>query len=228
MKMKINEFIINAYNQLSRIKSNLAILHKFLVFIIPFLTIAYYFVFVSSILPSNAAAKYTILTIAYFFPPLGKESIIPLMLSSAPEKSIRILFFSFSYSSWPPISPWIVGSTIVILDVISSAIIAYNWWFAEFIINHISILQRGYKWLQERAKKLKKARWLDMALLLFMIIPFQGTGGISTTIVARLLGLPARKTVAIVMAGSTITTSLWILWWLGFLSFIKAIFFISI
>jgi len=211
MKMKINEFIINAYNQLSRIKSNLAILHKFLVFIIPFLTIAYYFVFVSSILPPNAAAKYTGLVAAYFFPPAGKESVIPLMLSN---------------QLGPPISPWIVGSTIVILDVISSAIIAYNWWFAEFIINHISILQRGYKWLQERAKKFKKARWLDMALLLFMI--FQGTGGISTTIVARLLGLPARKTVAIVMAGSTITTSLWILWWLGFLSFIKAIFFISI
>ena len=213
MKMKINEFIINAYNQLSRIKSNLAILHKFLIIIIPFLTIAYYFVFVSSILPPNAAAKYTGLVIAYFFPPAGKESVIPLMLSN---------------QLGPPISPWIVGSTIIILDVISSAIIAYNWWFAEFIINHISILQRGYKWLQERAKKFKKARWLDMALLLFMIIPFQGTGGISTTIVARLLGLPARKTVAIVMAGSTITTSLWILWWLGFLSFIKAIFFISI
>ena len=213
MKMRINEFISNAYNQLSRIKSNLAILHKFLILIIPFLTIAYYFVFVSSILPPNAAAKYTGLVIAYFFPPAGKESVIPLMLSN---------------QLGPPISPWIVGSTIIILDVISSAIIAYNWWFAEFIINHISILQRGYKWLQERAKKFKKARWLDMALLLFMIIPFQGTGGISTTIVARLLGLPARKTVAIVMAGSTITTSLWILWWLGFLSFIKAIFFISI
>ena len=226
MKMRINEFIINAYNQLSRIKSNLAILHKFLILIIPFLTIAYYFVFVSSILPSNAAAKYTILTIAYFFPPLGKESIIPLMLSSAPEKSIRILFFSFSYSSWPPISPWIAGSTIVILDVISSAIIAYNWWFAELIISHINVLQRGYKRLHEKAEKFKKTRWLDLALLFFMIIPFQGTGGISTTIVAKLLGLPARKTVAIVMAGSIITTSIWILSWLGFFGFLKAILFI--
>ncbi len=213
MKIKINEFIVNAFNQLNRIKNNLAILHKFLIFVIPFLTVAYYFIFVSSILPSNAVAKYTGLVVAYFFPPAGKESVIPLMLSN---------------QLGPPISPWIVGSTIVILDVISSAIIAYNWWFAELIINHISILQRGYKWLHERAKKFKKARWLDMALLLFMIIPFQGTGGISTTIIARLLGLRAKKTVAIVMAGSTITTSLWILWWLGFLSFIKAIFFISI
>jgi len=61
-----------------------------------------------------------------------------------------------------------------------------------------------------------------------MIIPFQGTGGISTTIIARLLGLSARKSVAIVMIGSTITTSIWILSWLGFFSFLKAIVFILI
>ncbi len=213
MKIKINEFIVNSYNQLSKIKSNLAILYKFLIFITPFLTVAYYFIFIFSILPSNAATKYTALVLAYFFPPAGKESVIPLMLSS---------------QIGPPISPWIVGSTIVILDVISSAIIAYNWWFAEFIIKHIGILQRGYTWLQERAKKFKKAKWLDLALLLFMIIPFQGTGGISTTIVARFLGLSARKSVAIVMIGSTITTSIWILSWLGFFSFLKAIVFILI
>jgi len=213
MKIKINEFIVNSYNQLSRIKSNLAILYKFLIFITPFLTVAYYFIFIFSILPSNATTKYTALVLAYFFPPAGKESVIPLMLSS---------------QVGPPISPWIAGSTIVILDVISSAIIAYNWWFAELIINHIGILQRGYTGLQERAKKFKKAKWLDLALLLFMIIPFQGTGGISTTIVARLLGLSARKSVTIVMIGSTITTSIWILSWLGFFSFLKAIVFIPI
>jgi len=221
MKIKINEFISNAYNQLSKIRSNLAIFYKFLIFITPFITILYYFIFIANILPPNAVAKYIVLTIAYLFPPLGKESIIPLMLSSAPEKSIRILFFSFSYSSWPPISPWIVGSTIVILDVISSSIIAYNWWFAEMIINHIGILKRGYAWLHGRAEKFKKAKWLDLALLLFMIIPFQGTGGVSTTIIARLLGLQARKTVLIVTAGSIITTSIWILSWLGFFNLVK-------
>jgi len=213
MRIKINEFIVNAYNQLSKIKTNLAILHKFLLFITPFLTIAYYFIFISSVLPPNAVAKYTGLVIAYFFPPAGKESVIPLMLSN---------------QLGPPISPWIVGSTIVILDVISSAIIAYNWWFAELIINHIGLLKKGYAWLHRKAEKFKKAKWLDAALLLFMIIPFQGTGGISTTIISRLLGLSAKKTVAIVFAGSTITTSLWILSWLGFLNFLKGIFFIFI
>ena len=220
MKIKVNEIIINFYNQFSQIKNNLAVLYRLLLLITPFLTIAFYFIFIFSILPPNAVPKYSILTLAYFFPPLGKESIIPLMLSSAPHKTVKILSFSFSYSSWPPISPWIVGSTIVVLDVISSAIIAYNWWFAEVIIKNISVLQRGYNWLQKRAENFKKAKWLDMALLLFMLIPFQGTGGVSTTIIARLLGLSAHKTVAIVMLGSVITTSIWILSWLGFFSFL--------
>jgi len=203
--MKINELINNIYSQILKIRSNLAIFYKFLLFIVPFLTIAYYFIFISSILPSNVAAKYSALIIAYFIPPAGKESIIPIMLSD---------------KIGPPISPWITGSTIVILDVISCAIIAYNWWFAEFIINRIGILKRGYRILQKKAEKFRKRRWLTFALLLFMIIPFQGTGGISTTIVSKLLGLSANRTIAIVFAGSTITTSLWILWWLGFLNFL--------
>lgn len=209
--MKINELITNAYSILNKIKSNLAILHKFLLFITPFLTIAYYFIFISSILPAEASAKYSALVIAYFFPPAGKESIIPLMLSN---------------QLGPPISPWIAGSTIVILDIISSAIIAYNWWFAELIINHIGIIKRGYVWLHKRAEKFKKMKWINVGLLLFMIIPFQGTGGISTTIISRLLGLSAKRTVAIVFAGSIITTGIWILWWMGFLNFLKGIFFI--
>lgn len=203
--MKINELINNVYDQILKVKSNLAIFYKFLLFIVPFLTIAYYFIFISSILPANVAAKYSTLTIAYFVPPAGKESIIPLMLSD---------------KIGPPISPWIAGSTIVMLDIISCAIIAYNWWFAEFIINKIDILKRGYKILQRRAEKFRKRKWLTFALLLFMIIPFQGTGGISTTIVSRLLGLSANRTIAIVFIGSAITTSLWILWWLGFLNFL--------
>ncbi len=203
--MKINELINNVYDQILKVKSNLAIFYKFLLFIVPFLTIAYYFIFISSILPANVAAKYSALTIAYFVPPAGKESIIPLMLSD---------------KIGPPISPWITGSTIVMLDIISCAIIAYNWWFAEFIINKIDILKRGYKILQRRAEKFRKRKWLTFALLLFMIIPFQGTGGISTTIVSRLLGLSANRTIAIVFIGSAITTSLWILWWLGFLNFL--------
>jgi len=208
--MKIQKIINEAYEQIYKIRHNLAYLYKFLIFITPFLTVAFYFAFIFDYLPPDAAAKYGALTLAYFFPPAGKESVIPLMLT---ENSLG-----------PALPAWVVGSTIVIMDAISSAIIAYNWWFAELIIFHIPFLDRGYRRLQRKAEKFKKKKLLTVSLLLFMIIPFQGTGGISTTIIARLLGVKARKTVFIVIAGSIITTSIWILWWLGFLNFLRSIF----
>ena len=132
--MKIQKIINDAYDQIYRIRTNLAYLYKFLTFVTPFLTIAFYFVFVLDYLPSSLAGKYGVFVIAYLFPPAGKESIIPAMLASG-------------------IPSWVVWSTIIIMDVISASIIAYNWWFAELIITHIPFLDRGYAWLQKKAKK---------------------------------------------------------------------------
>lgn len=209
--MRIADFIKGSIEQIQKVRTNLSYMYKFIVLVTPFLTIAYYFYLISNILSAEEASKYTALTLAYFFPPAGKETIIPLMLSD---------------KLGPPLSPWIVGSTIVIIDIISSAIIAYNWWFAELIIKHIPYLDRGYEFLQKKAEKFRRKKWLTVSLLLFMIIPFQGTGGISTTILSRLLGVKARKTVFIVALGSSITTATWILWWLGFFNFVKGMFFI--
>ncbi len=204
--MRIQKLIADAYEQVHRIWHNLGYLYKFLVFVTPFLTIAFYFAFVFDYLPSDAAGKYGGLVLAYFFPPAGKESVIPLMLT---ENSLG-----------PVLPAWVVVSTIILIDVLSSAILSYSWWFAEIIIHHVPLLDRGYNALQRKAEKYRKKKLLTVSLLLFMIIPFQGTGGISTTIVARLLGVRARKTVMIVFAGSTITTTLWTMWWLGFFKFL--------
>jgi len=199
--MKIQKIINDAYEQVYRIRTNLAYLYKFIKFITPFLTIAFYFIFVINYLPSNIAGKYGALVIAYFFPPAGKESVIPLMLGS-------------------DIPAWIVWGTIIIMDVISASIIAYNWWFVEFAIKRIPVLERGYAWLQRKAEKFRKKKLLTLSLLIFMIVPFQGTGGISTPILSRFLGVEAKKTILIVLTGSIITTTLWILWWERFLSFL--------
>ena len=204
IQMKFPKLVRDAYDQFQMIKNNLAVFYKFLIFVTPFLTIAYYFIFVLDYLPGDVAGKYGALTVAYFFPPAGKESIIPAMLTSG-------------------VPPWIVWSTMIIMDVISASIIAYNWWFPELIITHVPFLDRGYAWLQRRAEKFKKRKLLTLSLVLFMIIPLQGSGGISTPILARLLGVKAKKTVMIVSIGSTITTTLFILWWMGLLNFLKVI-----
>jgi uncharacterized membrane protein len=202
--MKLPKLLHDAYEQFQNIKNNLGILYKVLIFITPFLTIAYYFIFVFNYLPSDSVGKYGGLTLAYFIPPAGKESIILAMLSDN------------KLGASLPVS--IVWSTIIIMDLISAIIVAYNWWFPEMIIKRISLLRRGYDWLQRKAEKFKKKKLLTLSLIVFMIIPFQGSGGISTPILARLLGVKAKKTVMIVFVGSTITTTLFTLSWLGFLN----------
>jgi uncharacterized membrane protein len=204
--MKIQKLITEAYDQIHRIWHNLGYLYKFLIFIAPFLTIIFYFAFIFDYLPSDSSGKYGGLVLAYFFPPAGKESVIPLMLT---ENSLG-----------PALPAWIAVSTIILIDALSSTVLSYSWWFAEIIIKHIPLLDRGYNALQKKAEKYKKKRLLTISLLLFMMIPFQGTGGISTTIVARLLGVKAKKTVMIVIIGSAITTILWTMWWLGFFAFL--------
>jgi uncharacterized membrane protein len=205
--MKVPKIISDLVHQFQEIRNNLASLYKFLLFIAPFLTIAYYFVFVLEYLPNNLSGKYGGLVTAYFFPPAGKETIIPLMLTSN--------------SLGPSIPAWVVGSTLIIMDVISSFIIAYNWWFAELIIKHVPLINRGYFWLQKKSEKFRKKGWLTMSLVVFMIIPFQGTGGINTSILARLLGVKAKKTVLICFIGSSVTTTLWILWWFEFFNIVQ-------
>ena len=219
--MRIPRLVTEAYEQTHRVWHNLGYLYKFLVFITPWLTVALYFALVLDYLPSADAQKYGVSAIAYLFPPFGKESIIPYMLSSGEGLSLP------GWLSWadggvvgPALPAWTVWSMIVIMDVICSVILAYSWWFAEFIIVRISLLDRAYKALQRRADKFQEKRLLTFSLLIFMMIPFQGTGGISTTIVARLLGVSAKKTITIVFVGSLITTTVWILWWLGFLNFL--------
>ena len=200
--MRIPRAISEILIQFQDIRHNLLTMYKFLIFIVPFLTIAYYFIFVFDYLPTSLTGKYGGLVLAYFVPPAGKESIIPLMLT---ENTLG--------SSIPA---WIVASTIVIMDVICSIIIAYNWWFVEFIFRHIPFLNKGYVWLQKKSEKYRKRGWITISLIIFMIIPFQGTGGINTPILARLLGIKAKKTVFICFIGSSVTTLLWIFWWFGF------------
>jgi uncharacterized membrane protein len=142
------------------------------------------------------------------------------MLSSEDTLSLPSWLSGLGSGVGPALPAWVTWSMIVVMDVISAAILAYSWWFAEFIIIRIRLLNRAYRVLQRKAEKYRQKRLLTISLLIFMMIPFQGTGGISTTIIARLLGVSAKKTILIVFLGSLITTTVWIMWWLGFFEFL--------
>jgi len=164
--------------------------------------------------------SYSALTATYFIPPAGKETIIPIGLKAG-----------------LPASLW--GLSIWVYDILACVVILTNWWIIELLINHIPAFPfigirrkkpRVYKkkvslklWYENLHKKTREieakkyGKILPFALWIFMFVPFQGTGAISTTIIGTWLGLRYRKLFLIVAIGSFISTIFMILAYYVFL-----------
>lgn len=155
------------------------------------------------VIPIGASAAYVIwvhladltaggrllpLLTAYVVPPFGKESIIPLALALG----VSPVFFVFS---------------IILIDFLVALFLAWN-----FHLTHRIPL---VGWYLKRAELhgeriLATKTWvkrLSLAgLLIFMVIPLQGTGALTTSIIGRVLGLGAYRVLAVVLVGSTISS----------------------
>jgi len=194
---------------------------------------AIYFYSAYITLTPDQQSWFSVLTAAYFIPPFGKETIIPLGLWGG---SIDFFGKIISGSSLPAI---ILGVSIWVYDLLVCVLILTNWWVIELLINHIPAFPfigirkekpRFYKkkvslklWYEKLHKKTqeieakKYGKILPVTLWVFMFIPFQGTGAMSTTIIGTWLGLRYRETLLIVAIGSFISTIFMILVYHGFL-----------
>jgi uncharacterized membrane protein len=126
------------------------------------------------------------LMLAYIFPPAGKESVIPL--------GIAVGF------PW-----WLMAFTIILMDLLTGLFMALNFdvalkipglgrWIRKFIANGEQFFSRR-PWLE---------RFYFAGVVMFVMFPLQGSGGIGATLVGRMIGLsPARVLMAIAI-GTTI------------------------
>ena len=190
-----------------------------------------FFVFiVSKILTSEEWNWYWKLSILYFIPPAGKETIIPAGLGLVSQFGLGV-----------PLPPLLWGFSIWLYDVLACLGIITNWWLLELIISIIPAfpfvgirfkqkpriyktkisLKSWYDGLHKKTKEIEAKKYgklLPFALFVFMFIPFQGTGAMSTTVIGTWLGLRRRETIIIVAFGSFISTLLIILIFQGFLN----------
>ncbi|WP_292365155.1 MULTISPECIES: small multi-drug export protein [unclassified Methanoculleus] len=121
---------------------------------------------------------------AYFVPPAGKESIIPIAIVMG--------------YPW-----WLVTLAIVLLDVAVSLFVVWNFDLALKIPLIGRLLESGMAagrnytdtrpWLR---------RFSTIGLVFFVFFPLQGTGAMNGAIVGRLLGLEKARVFACVCAGS--------------------------
>jgi uncharacterized membrane protein len=126
------------------------------------------------------------LMLAYYVPPSGKESLIPLGIAVG-------------------IPWWMMALTLAYLDVITSLFMVWNLdrverfpylgpWITRTLVSGREFMER-HPWL---------ARWRIPGVAVFVMLPLQGTGGVGATIVGVMAGLSPAEILLAVGIGSTV------------------------
>jgi len=148
------------------------------------------------------------LMIAYLAPPFGKETIIPAALLGGETVTNLIastthLPADLAIGGYPL---WTVVVGIVALDLIVSFFISFNF----DLLLKIPLIGPWFRWIMRNADKiLRKKKWIEdlssAGLLIFMYIPLQGSGAMTTSIIARILNYHPAHTVGLVTIGSLLS-----------------------
>jgi uncharacterized membrane protein len=126
------------------------------------------------------------LLIAYILPPAGKESVIPIGIALGVP--------------W-----WIMALSIALMDVLSGIFVALNFdialkipgvggWIRKFVAGGEEFFRKR-PWLE---------RFYFLGVVLFVMFPLQGSGGIGATLVGRMMGLSPGKVLVAIAIGSLI------------------------
>jgi uncharacterized membrane protein len=147
--------------------------------IIPLVLGVYYL-----ILPYGDFLLFTGLSAAYFIPPAGKESIIPIAILAG--------------QPW-----WLIVILLVALDAAVALFIVWNFDLAMKVPFIGGLLERGLAMMNTYSREHPGLRNVStIGLFLFVFFPFQGTGAMNGSILGRLLGIDPRRVFACVMTGS--------------------------
>jgi uncharacterized membrane protein len=153
---------------------------------IPFVIPAIIFAILYLVLSNSRFLQMGGMALSYLFPPLGKESIIPIGIG-----------YGFTI-------PQMAG-LIFMVDVVCAMFISWNLPLAKKIpgIGHILrwVERKGSETL-EKNPRLRKVSWIG--LVLWVMVPFQGSGGITASVLGRAIGMRASHVISAVGLGAII------------------------
>jgi uncharacterized membrane protein len=152
---------------------------------------------------SNELSKIWPLLIAYFFPPFGKETIIPLGVGVLKEGlSVPLINLHVDPVSINPIS---MALSVAFIDIVIALFLVWNYDLAKKIpiIGKfmIKVEEKGRN-VEERYTWIKPLRFIG--IVLFVMVPFQGSGGLVGSIVGRLVGMKPWNTFYAISIGAVI------------------------
>jgi len=187
-------------------------------FFVPFIIAVTGIIVLQYVVGEASSAKLLLLMMVYFFPPLGKESIIPLGVSGG-EITNPITGY---VSVVPSINPIIMALSIAFIDIVVALFLVWNYDLAK----KIPIIGDFMKKVEEKGKNVEeKYGWIKplrfIGIVLFVMVPFQGSGGMVGSIVGRLIGMKPRNTFIAILLGAVIGCLLIAMFSQAFLIFAK-------
>lgn len=162
-----------------------------------------FIVFLATLVEENIWMSLWPLLLAYFFPPFGKESVIPLGVGVL-EKGLTIPFINLHVNP-VSINPILMALSVAFIDIIIALFLVWNYDLAKEIpIVGIFIMK-----IEEKGRgSEKKYRWVKplrfVGIMLFVMIPFQGSGGLVGSIVGRLIGMKPWNTFFAISIGAVV------------------------
>jgi len=182
---------------IKKIRSDL--LAKIVKFFLPFVIASLGILILYFTVEPSCSGKLFLLMFAYFIPPLGKESVIPIGVSGG-KLFIPLLNKTVVV---PSIDPLLMALTIAFVDIVVALFLVWNYDLAKkipligrFMIKVENIGRSSsdkYGWV-------KPLRFIG--IMLFVMVPFQGSGGLVGSILGRLIGMKPWNTFLAISVGS--------------------------
>jgi hypothetical protein len=168
----------------------------FIPWIIALLVIACLFIF----LPEGKFLTLGFWMLVYFFPPFGKESVIPLAIAG--DKLEGAVPFEYP-ELFVPVEPWLIALAVAFLDIIAGLFLVWNFDFTK----KIPILGNWIRKIESKGGTiLKENRYIEalsfVGVVLFVMFPFQGSGGVGASIVGRAIGMNPYKVWGAIIIGA--------------------------
>jgi uncharacterized membrane protein len=131
----------------------------------------------------------------YFFPPLGKESVIPAAIGLSKVPNMPTWLESIDHL--------LIALAIASIDIIVGLFLVWNFDFAK----KIPILGKFIIKVESKGGALlAKNRYIEtlsfIGVTLFVIVPFQGSGAVGASIIGRMVGMNPYKVWAAIIVGA--------------------------
>jgi len=152
---------------------------------------------------SDELSKIWPLLIAYFFPPFGKETVIPLGVGVL-KKGLSIPFINIRVNP-VSINPVSMALSVAFIDIIVALFLVWNYDLAKkipLVGQFITKVEDKGKNVEEKYGWIKPLRFFG--IVLFVMIPFQGSGGLVGSIVGRLIGMKPWNTMLAICIGAVV------------------------